>query len=54
MFRVVYRMRRLVMHRVMMMDRSMMHRFVVHGRMMRIMMVLRHRHTGHRDKSKGN
>lgn len=42
-----------VMHRFMM-HRPVMHRLVMHGRMMRIVMILRHRHTGHCDKSQGN
>jgi hypothetical protein len=41
-------MHRMMMNRVMI-HRMMMHRFMVH-RMMRIMMVLRHRQTGHTDK----
>ena len=38
-------MHRVVMHRFVMMDRS----FVMLGRMMRITMILRHRHAGHSD-----
>jgi hypothetical protein len=45
---------RLVMHRVMMMHRFVVDRLVMLRTMMRIMMVLRHRHAGQTDKSQGN
>ena len=45
---------RLVMHRVMMMHRFVVDRLVMLLTMMRIMMVLRHRHAGKTDKSQGD